>query len=323
MKGEEIFKPDENGNMNRKESHGMKKKSKLLYDGIILLGIVLIGYVGVRLYGYYTDRAESNHLYEKLNEQYVIQPEQASVNAEGPDFGAEQDGLHESSVSGADAITDAEPEIKEIPWHDMIRVDFDSLKELNQDVVGWIFFENEDISYPILYSGDNVKYLRRTLDGKNASAGSIFLDGENTPDFEDSRTVVYGHNMKNLSMFGKLKYYMQEGYYEEHQYFQILLDGVVYRYRIFSYFDVSETETEICRVDFTSEKDFTGFISTLQKRGVKDTEIEVDQDDKVVTLLTCYSTGRRTLINAVRVDSYETKITEPQQIKPEFVPAIQ
>ena len=310
--------------MDREESRRMKKKSKLLYDGIILLGIVLIGYVGVRFYGYYTDRAESNNLYKELNEQYVSEPEQVSAYAEEPDSGSEQGDLHENSVSGGDAVADAAPEIKEIPWHDMIRVDFESLKELNKDVVGWIFFENEDISYPILYSGDNVKYLRRTVDGKNASAGSIFLDGANTPDFEDSRTVVCGHNMKNLSMFGKLKFYMQdEAYYEEHQYFQILVDGVVYRYRIFSYFDVSETETEICRVDFTSEKDFTDFIGTLQKRGVKDTEIEVDQDDKVLTLLTCYSTGRRTLVNAVRVDSYETEIVEPRQIKQELVPTIQ
>lgn len=283
----------------------MKNKSKLLYDGIILLGIVMVCYAGVRIYGHYADRAASNSLYEELNEQYVSKTAQISAHVEeavslpeGEDQG--------SSVSGGNALADAAPVIEETPWHDMIRVDFESLRERNQDVVGWIFFENEDISYPILYSGDSAKYLYTTLDGKSASAGSIFLDGDNAPDFEDSRNVIYGHNMKNLSMFGNLKYYIQDkDYYEDHQYFQILTEGTVYRYRIFSCFDVPETETEICRVDFGTEKDFSDFIGVLRKRSVIDTEIEVDCDDKVVTLLTCYVTGRRTLVNAVRVDSYE------------------
>ncbi|MDE5747428.1 MAG: class B sortase [Acetatifactor sp.] len=290
----------------------MKNKSKLLYDGIILLGIAMVCYAGVRIYGHYADRAASNSLYEELNEQYVSKTRQISTHVEetvslpeGEDQG--------SSVSGGNALADAAPVIEETPWHDMIRVDFESLRERNQDVVGWIFFENEDISYPILYSEDSAKYLYRTLDGKSASAGSIFLDGNNTPDFEDSRNVIYGHNMKNLSMFGNLKYYIQDkDYYEDHQYFQILTEGTVYRYRIFSCFDVPETETEICRVDFATEKDFSDFIAVLRKRSVIDTEIEVDCDDKVVTLLTCYVTGRRTLINAVRVDSYEIE-TETQE----------
>lgn len=282
----------------------MKKKNKLLYDVILLAGVALVAFAGIKLYGHYAERAASDSLYEELNEQYVSKlvqtpppvEESADMSVEGS---ADEGGSVEQTAG------EQEPEIIETPWHDMIRVDFEDLKELNPDVVGWIFFENEDISYPVLYSGDNVRYLRRTLDGKNASAGSIFLDGDNTPDFEDSRCVIYGHNMKNLSMFGKIKYYREKEYYEEHQYFQILAEGVVYRYQIFSCFDVPETETEICRVDFGPDEDFSKFIDTLRKRSLMDTEIEVESDDKVVTLLTCYVTGRRTLVNAVRVDSYE------------------
>ncbi len=291
----------------------MKKKSKLLYDGIILLGIVLVACTGAMLYKHYADRAASNSLYEKLNEQYVMGPQQSAVDAQESNV-SPQENDYPQSVSGGESMTDAVPVMEETPWHDLIRVDFESLKEYNPDVIGWIFFEDEEISYPILYSGDNVKYLRTTVDGKNAAAGSIFLDGSNTPDLEDSRSVIYGHNMKNLSMFGNLKYYMQEkDYYEDHQYFQILVEDKVYRYRIFSYFDVPETETEICRVDFASEKDFADFIKKLKKRSVKDTEIEVNSDDKVVTLLTCFVTGRRTLVNAVRVDSYEIEAVTPEK----------
>ena len=261
----------------------------------------------------------SEQLYKVLNEQYVLPPEQVLTGEAGSGSGTEGGGSLPGGVSGGDFPAEEE-EPEETPWNHMIRVNFKSLKERNPDVIGWIFFENESISYPILYSGDNVRYLRRTLDGKNASAGSIFLDGGNTPDFEDSRNVIYGHNMKNRSMFGKLKYYMQEKeYYEDHQYFQILSEGVVYRYRIFSYFDVEETETEMCRVDFTPEKEFSDFIGLLQSRSVRDTGIEVGQNDKVVTLLTCYTPGKRTLVNAVRVDSYEIETMQQKQEEQEVV----
>ena len=117
-------------------------------------------------------------------------------------------------------------------WYELLRVDMEGLQEKNPDIKGWIFFENEEISYPIVYSGDNEKYIRTSVDGAAATAGSIFLEGMNSPDFEDSHTIIYGHNMQNLSMFGRLKNYKEKDYYEDHQYFQILVDGKIYRYQI-------------------------------------------------------------------------------------------
>ena len=296
----------------------MEKKSKLLYDGILLLGIVLVVFAGVKLYQRYADREASNRLYEDLNEQYILGPEQILSYAEELVSPSEEDSTGKDDVSEEEAA-DEVPEVKELPWYRMTRVNFEALKEINQDVVGWISFENEDISYPIVYSGDNSKYLQKGFDGKRASAGCIFLDGENTPDLGDSRLVIYGHNMKNLSMFGKLKYYREEGYYEDHQYFQILTEDTIYRYQVFSYFEVAENETEICRVDFTSEKDYSDLIKELLKRSMKDTGIEVDGNDTVATLLTCYTTGRRMLINAVMVDSYHVDEKEGEKPEQEIV----
>ena len=68
-------------------------------------------------------------------------------------------------------------EVPEDQWYDQIQVNFGELTKLISEIVGWIHFENEDIDYPILYSGDNDKYLRKTYDGNDATAGSIFLDG--------------------------------------------------------------------------------------------------------------------------------------------------
>lgn len=296
----------------------MNKKSKLLYDGMILLGIVLVVFAGFKLYLRYTDLAASNRLYEELNEQYVFDSEQISSNVEETASPSEGDSTGEGDVSGENAA-DEVPEVVVPPWALMIRVDFESLKEINQEVVGWLFFENEDISYPIVYSGDNTKYLQKGFDGKRASAGCIFLDGENAPDLGDNRLVIYGHNMKNLSMFGKLKYYREDGYYEDHQYFQILTEDTIYRYQVFSYFEIAENDTGICRVDFPSAKEYIDLLNELLGRSMKDTGIEVSSKYKIATLITCYTTGRRMLINAVMVDSYHIDPMEEEQLEQSIV----
>ena len=170
---------------------------------------------------------------------------------------------------------------------------------------GWIYFENEDISYPVLYSGDDDTYLRRTLDQKPATAGSIFLEGMNNPDFEDSHTLIYGHNMRNLSMFGKLKYYKEDpDYYMDHMYFQILKGDVVYRYQIFAYEDVTP-DSYIYAVPYGPTEEFADFIDRIYASSYRQTGIVASKDDKILTLSTCSTSGEgRFVVHAVRVDEY-------------------
>ena len=132
-----------------KEAEKGKKRSRWLYDGIILLGIGLLGFAGFGLYGRYADRAASEQLYKVLNEQYVLPPEQVLTGEAGSGSGTEGGGSLPGGVSGGDFPAEEE-EPEETPWNHMIRVNFKSLKERNPDVIDWIFFENERISYPIL-----------------------------------------------------------------------------------------------------------------------------------------------------------------------------
>ena len=165
---------------------------------------------------------------------------------------------------------------------------------------------SEDISYPVMYSGDNSYYLRKTFNREHATAGSIFLEGSNKTDFGDCHTIIYGHNMKNLSMFGKLKYYNRdENYYDSHQYFQILVDGKKYRYRIFSYETVSDDSDEYT-VGFEPDETFGKFVQRMAASSMKDTGIVPTKDDKVVTLSTCSTSGEtyRFVVHGVRVDEH-------------------
>ncbi len=176
------------------------------------------------------------------------------------------------------------------------------LKEQNKDTVGWIVFDNMDLSYPIMQGTDNDYYLTHTFSGETNSAGSIFMETENASDFEDYHTIIYGHNMRNLSMFGKLKKYKtEEDFYEEHQYFTIYTQDEVYRYQIFAYYDIPETDI-IYTIGFLPDAEFKDFIDTMKRRSYYDTGVEVTEEDKIITLSTCSNEGNRFVINAKRME---------------------
>ena len=86
-----------------------------------------------------------------------------------------------------------------------LSVDFSALKQENEDIIGWIYSENTPINYPVVQSDDNEYYLRRLTNGEYNIAGSIFMDYRNSASLEDNNTIIYGHNMKNNTMFGSLQ----------------------------------------------------------------------------------------------------------------------
>lgn len=245
------------------------------------------------LYGTMNEYNKTESLYEETSDEYV------SVN----------DVVHdnEAVLEGTEGIVDTLKVDEVDAWWNYASVDVASLKEKYPEVVGWIIFENEDISYPILYSGDNTKYLRRTYTGEVAKAGSIFLDGESTPDFSDPHVLIYGHNMRDLSMFGKLKYYKtQKGYYQEHKYFQIFTGDKVYRYQIFAYEDVPET-SNVYYAYGAEPEGFQDVIDEITASSYCSSEIVASEDDHIVTLSTCTSAGddKRLIVSAVRLDEHD------------------
>lgn len=192
-------------------------------------------------------------------------------------------------------------EANEIEWYELARVDIAALKESYPEVVGWIMFENEKISYPIMQA-DNVKYLTTSYDGTQSKPGSIFMDELNSPYFTDAHTLIYGHNMQNLSMFGRLKFYKtQDDYYETHKYFQIYTEDEILRYQIFFGQDIPATS--YIYLDRTLS---AGTLASLMRReSMIDNDIPIEDDDKIVTLSTCTAADdERFVVSAVLVDRY-------------------
>lgn len=120
-----------------------------------------------------------------------------------------------------------------------ITVDFEALRKVNEDVIGWIYCEDTVIDYPVLRGEDNDYYLHHTYDRKSSISGSIFVDTNNRPGFADSNTVIYGHHMKNKSMFATISNWAEQDYYEEHPVMWLLTPEQDYKIVLFSEYTTS------------------------------------------------------------------------------------
>ncbi|SCI36025.1 sortase%2C SrtB family [uncultured Clostridium sp.] len=242
----------------------------------------------------------------EIKQEQEIQALQEEYTSESGDTASMQDESELVKKTDDDLKTESEDDPN--AWYHDIDVDFAGLKEQNEDIVGWIYFEDEEsISYPLLYSGDDY-YLRRNYLKEEETAGSIYIDGNNSPDLDDAHTLIYGHNMRNLSMFGNLKFYKtEEDYFENHRHFQLITETGAYRYEIFAYKDVGTLTGGIYTTWKYVDDDFKKFIEdSICQGSYVDVDIDVDDETHIVTLSTCsYDSDVRFTVSALRIDEHK------------------
>lgn len=167
----------------------------------------------------------------------------------------------------------------------LLEVNFKKLKEQNQDIIAWIYSKDTPINYPIVQAKDNTYYLRKTIEGKYNQAGTLFVDYRNNKTFEDINTIVYGHNMKNETMFGSLLNYKNQEYYEKHKEIKLLTENKKFIIEVFAGCLIS-SESEIYDYPKTSDGN-KEIIEIAKKKNDIKTNVKVNKDDKIITLSTC------------------------------------
>ena len=161
-----------------------------------------------------------------------------------------------------------------------------SLQEKNKDVVGWIQIPGTKIDYPMVQGEDNTYYLEHVWDGKENFVGSIFIECQNSSDFTDWNTIIYGHNMANGSMFGSLKKYKDPEYFQKHPYIYIVIEGGVLRYEIFSAY-TAEVDSQTFGLSYHQMETREKFIDMAIQNSNIDTGIIPAPTDQIITLSTC------------------------------------
>ena len=177
----------------------------------------------------------------------------------------------------------------------VLKVDFASLQKKNPDIIGWIYIPDTVISYPLLQTTDNEKYLHKTYDLQTSIFGSIFMDCQNQADFSDQHTIIYGHNMRNGSMFGSLKKYYDADFFQKHRKIYIYTPKESRVYQIFSC-HVAKAGGSVYQTDFTDGKAFLQFAEGLQKSSYYQTQEELEKDSKLITLSTCTGAEEKRLV---------------------------
>ena len=192
-------------------------------------------------------------------------------------------------LSEADFIG-PKPDDRHFDPKSMIPVDFSSWKERNSDVYAWIRIPDTKIDYPILQGGPyDGYYLDHTIDGEAGYPGSIYTEKVNARDFTDFNTVIYGHNMKNGTMFKHLHKFKEEEFFDSHQFFEIYTEEETKIYRVYAALVYSDRHI-MYGFDYETTEGRQAYLDSLDTGESWNQFREgmvVDENSKIVTLATC------------------------------------
>ena len=246
----------------------MAKNKKKLFNVVMriieLIFLILLVYSSINIFKWYNNNKENKQIINEIAESVTINQE-----------------------------TNEEKKYK---------INFEELKQKNSDTVAWLKVENTNIEFPIVQANNNSYYLTHNFDKKYNVAGWIFADYKNKLDGTDRNIVVYGHNMRNNSMFGSLKDVITEEWYnnEENKYITFVTENDYQTYQVFSVYQI-KTEDYYIKTEFKSNE-FPEFIDTITKRSKKDFGINVSKEDTILTLSTCSNNNKyRVVLHSVRV----------------------
>ena len=250
------------------------RKKLFVIDAFILLLTVFLLFSGYKTYDVFKEFHDAEQEYEEI-QQIVISDSNMTENEESKKM-----------------------------------VDFEKLREINPEVVGWIRFEEPSvIDYPIVQGEDNEKYLTTTFEGEENGAGCIYMDTDNAGDFSDKNTFIYGHHKRNGQMFGSLVKYQDEEFFNNHPYFDIYtLDGCKNTYQIFAITVVNSTSDSYKKV-YVNEEEYLNYINMVKEISLHKADVKITADSNIVSLSTCTNVRveERLVIHGVKISQEQTK----------------
>lgn len=226
----------------------MKKSKKIFLIVLLLLFLSAFVLSAFKLWSYYSQRIKEQKIVDSLVESY------------------------QKEVVSPDDICP-------------IEIDFEGLQKENPDVVGWIYCDGLSINYPVVKGKNNEEYLHKSFEGKWTFGGTLFIDCDNNADFSDFNTIIYGHNMKNGSMFHNIIKYRKQKIYDENKTMWLLTPKKNYKLDVFSAMTMKPDSR--CYGKFDSLDKMRDYARNLKEKSDFDCDEDVSRIDNLLTLSTC------------------------------------
>lgn len=183
------------------------------------------------------------------------------------------------------------------------KMDFAALRAVNSEVQGWLWIPGSAVSYPLLQGTDNAYYLSHTWDGAYSTVGAIFLDAACAPDLSGAHTIIYGHNMRDGSMFASLLRYRRQSYWASHPSITLVNDAGMQQYMVFAAYEAAVAGDTYC-VTFADDAEKMDYLRCCLDSSVIQCGLEPDVSAQILTLSTCTGRGYQTrwVVQAVRCE---------------------
>lgn len=178
-----------------------------------------------------------------------------------------------------------------------------SLLDINEDVVGWLKVNNTKVDYPVVKGPDNDFYLNNNLYKEKDENGWIYMDFRNNDKVLDKNTIIYGHNMYYSGvMFGTLHKAAYRSWYTKEENLTISFNTMyeTMNFQIFSIYNIKKTSDYLI-TEFANNNDFLEYINLVKNRSIYNFNIEITENDKILTLSTCTGDNERLVIHAKKV----------------------
>ena len=237
-----------------------KKYKEVIFNLIVyMILLFILIYSGIKIYKWYKDKTSNKEIVEQIKETVVVEDKNE--------------------------------------YKEEYTIDFNKLKEQNKETVAWIKVNNTNIEYPVVKANNNNFYLNRSFDKSENLAGWIFADYRNKFDNTDKNIIIYGHNMRDGSMFGSLKNILNSDWYENEENTNITLytENEKCIYKVFSIYKI-ESEDYYIKTEFSNDNEFEQFVNTIKNRSIKKFDIDVSKEDNILTLSTCANNNRYRIV---------------------------
>ena len=221
------------------------------------------------------------------------------INRENPEGerGTYEVNTGESQGDAEENIVPAPVFMENVDWQSL----YSTMYDINNDYQGWIYISNTKINYPIVQCGDNDYYLNHTFYNEGGFSACLFIDCRIENGIEGKNVIVYGHNMKDGSMFAGLKKFRDEDFRKRHPAFSVYTSTGAYEYQIFSTYTTSP-ESSTYTTAFADDDEFMNYINRVKGWSDVDYSVQVSPDDQIITLSTCVNNNKdRYVVHAKRI----------------------